>query len=216
MREYSEISESAGEWSGHGPGSGTVAAAMYRSLEAGDLVRLAQTGNEGAWVALVDRYTPMLWSIARGHRLSAADAADVTQIAWLRLLQHLPSLRQPQLVAGWLATTARREALAVIRRTKREEPRDVAGDRFPTLEDTGDDADEGILRRERDRIVRQAMLKLPPRQQTLLRLLSADPPPNYRDISEATGIPVGSIGPTRARALRRLRTLLEQQGLRAG
>jgi RNA polymerase sigma factor (sigma-70 family) len=92
----------------------------------------------------------------------------------------------------------------------------VAGDRFPTLEDSGEDADEGILRRERDRIVHQAMLKLPPRQQTLLRLLSADPPPNYRDISQATGIPVGSIGPTRARALRRLRTLLEQQGLRAG
>jgi RNA polymerase sigma factor (sigma-70 family) len=180
-----------------------------------ELVLRARAGDEYAWTALVDRFTPMLWSIARSYRISSADAADVVQVTWLRLMQHLPTLRQPHFVAAWLATTARRETLAVIRRSKREEPQELDGDRFPHTAVTGVDADARILRRERDRIVRHAVEQLPARQQLLLRLLAADPPPNYRDISRATGIPIGSIGPTRARALQRLRTLLAAQGFQA-
>jgi RNA polymerase sigma factor (sigma-70 family) len=192
------------------------------SSDVGELVSLAAAGDDRAWSALVDRFTPLLWGIARSYRLSSADAADVVQMTWLRLMQHLPDLRQRHLVGGWLATTARRESLAIIRRVRREEPQELDDDRLtpsaPSASSVTDaaDADAPILRGERDRIIRHAVLQLPPRQQLLLRLLSADPPPNYREISKATGIPIGSIGPTRARALARLRTLLAAQGFHAG
>jgi RNA polymerase sigma factor (sigma-70 family) len=216
MREHNGSAGFTGELSASRAVTPLRVTAGYAGLEVGELVRRAAAGDESAWVVLVDRYTPMLWAITRGYRLPAADAADVTQVAWLRLTQHLHTLRQPEHVAGWLATTVRRESLAVIRRTRREEPRELEDDKFPAPEDPAGGADERLLRRERDRIVQQAMQKLPSRQRMLLELLSADPPPNYKDISDATGVPIGSIGPTRARALRRLRTLLEQEGLRAG
>jgi len=182
----------------------------------GELVRLAAAGNERAWVVLVDRYSPMLWAISRSYRLTAADAADVVQVVWLRLLQHLPRLRQPHSVAAWLATTARRESLRAIRHRNRELPHDLDDDTFPSHEPGCGEVDEGLLRAERDHVVRRAVRQLPPTQQLLLRLLSAEPPVIYREISAATGIPIGSIGPTRGRALRRLRTLLEQESAFAG
>jgi RNA polymerase sigma factor (sigma-70 family) len=209
MRQHSGTTLEADEL------SPTSAGSFFRPFDVGELATLAAAGDERAWRVLVDRFTPMLWSIARGYRLSPADAADVMQVTWLRLTQHLPTLRQPEHVAGWLATTARRESLAVIRRARREEPTPMAEHHVPCLTTHPGDADDGILRRERDEIVRRAVLRLPPRQQMLLRLLAADPPPNYRDISDATGIPIGSIGPTRARALRRLRQLLAAEGLRS-
>ena len=195
--------------------SPTIAGSFFRPLDVGELTTHAAAGDERAWRVLVDRFTPMLWSIARGYRLSPADAADVVQVTWLRLTQQLPTLRQPEHVAGWLATTARRESLAVIRRARREEPTLMAEHDVPYFTTHPGEAEDGILRRERDEIVRRAVLRLPPRQQMLLRLLAADPPPNYRDISVAIGIPIGSIGPTRARALRRLRQLLAAEGLRS-
>jgi RNA polymerase sigma factor (sigma-70 family) len=182
----------------------------------GELVRLAGAGNERAWAVLVDRFSPMLWAISRSYRLPAPDAADVVQVAWLRLLQHLPRLRQPQFVAAWLATTARRECLSAIHRHDRERPHDLGDETFPAHEPGRGEVDEGLLRAERNHIVHRTVKQLPPRQQLLVRLLSADPPATYREISAATGIPIGSIGPTRARALHRLRTLLEREGAIAG
>jgi RNA polymerase sigma factor (sigma-70 family) len=192
----------------------TSATEPYPAVDVGELVELAAAGNERAWEALVDRYTPMLWAIARGYRLPSPDAADVIQVAWLRLVQQLPRLRQPQFVAAWLATTVRRECLSTLRRRDREQPHALDDQTVPTQEDlAGGRVDEGLLAAEQAQIVRRAVMQLAPRQQLVLRLLSADPLPSYTEISAATGIPIGSIGPTRVRALHRLRTLLEHEGL---
>jgi RNA polymerase sigma factor (sigma-70 family) len=163
-------------------------------------------GDHTAWDALVDRFASTVWAIARAHRLSAADAADVSQTTWLRLLEHLDRIQQPERVGAWLATTARRESLHVLRVAGRQIPN---GDDFDVLPDSRSSAalDRGLIRSERVQLVTQLVEKLPVRSQVLLRLLSADSPLSYRDISEALSMPIGSIGPTRARALEQLRKL---------
>ncbi|HET6685932.1 MAG TPA: sigma-70 family RNA polymerase sigma factor, partial [Jiangellaceae bacterium] len=80
-----------------------------------DLVRDAAGGDQGAWNQLVDRYSRLVWAVARGHRLAHADSADVFQTTWLRLVEHLGRLRDPEQLAGWLSTTARHESLRVLR-----------------------------------------------------------------------------------------------------
>lgn len=182
------------------------------------LIRLAQAGDERAWAELVDRFGPMLWSIARGYRLSPEDAADAVQVTWLRLLEHIGELREPQLVGAWLATTVRRQCLGVLASRDRTPLRafhDVLADGRLHPPTDGATVDEALLREERDQILYAALSRLPARQQLLLRLLSSSPAPSYREISAATGIPIGSIGPTRARALQRLRDILMRQELLA-
>ncbi|MGZ4591698.1 MAG: RNA polymerase sigma factor, partial [Actinomycetes bacterium] len=88
--------------------------------DVGELVRAATAGDQSSWDELVDRFTGLVWHVARGHRLGEADAADVVQTVWLRLVESLPRLREPAAVAGWLATTARHESLRLLRRAGRE------------------------------------------------------------------------------------------------
>jgi RNA polymerase sigma factor (sigma-70 family) len=170
------------------------------------LVQAAAAGNQSAWDALVDRFAPTVWAIARAHRLNAADAADVSQTTWLRLLEHLGRIQQPDRIGAWLATTARRESLHVLRVAGRQTP---SGYDFDVLPDVAAAAapDRRLIRSENARLVTDLVEKLPVRSQLLLRLLSADSPLSYRDISQALSMPVGSIGPTRARALEQLRRL---------
>jgi RNA polymerase sigma factor (sigma-70 family) len=183
-----------------------------RESDAGDraeitaLVKAASAGDHAAWNALVDRFASTVWAIARAHRLNAADAADVSQTTWLRLLEHLDRIQQPERVGAWLATTARRESLRVLRVAGRQIPN---GDDFDVLPDSVSSTapDRGLMRSERVQLVTELVEKLPVRSQLLLRLLSADSPLSYRDISEALAMPIGSIGPTRARALEQLRKL---------
>jgi RNA polymerase sigma factor (sigma-70 family) len=171
-----------------------------------ELVREAAAGDQKAWDALVDQFASTVWAIARAHRLNAADAADVSQTTWLRLLEHLHRIEQPERVGAWLATTARRESLHVLRMAGRQVPNGYDFDVLP--DSTAAVApDRGIFRSESARLVTELIGKLPVRSQLLLRLLSADSPLSYRDISEALSMPIGSIGPTRARALEQLRRL---------
>jgi RNA polymerase sigma factor (sigma-70 family) len=170
------------------------------------LVTSAAAGDHQAWDALVDRFASTVWAIARAHRLNAADAADVSQTTWLRLLEHLDRIQQPERIGAWLATTARREALHVLRMGGRQTP---SGYDFDVLPDTAAAAapERGLFRSESAQLVNDLIEKLPVRSQLLLRLLSADSPLSYRDISGALSMPIGSIGPTRARALEQLRRL---------
>ncbi len=170
------------------------------------LVEAAAADDQSAWDALVDRFAPTVWAIARAHRLSPADAADVSQTTWLRLLEHLGRIHQPDRIGAWLATTARRESLHVLRMAGRQTP---SGYDFDVLPDATAAVapDRGLLRSENARLVTDLVEKLPVRSRLLLRLLSADSPLSYRDISEALSMPIGSIGPTRARALAQLRRL---------
>lgn len=168
-----------------------------------ETVKAAGDGDGEAWDALVERFSGLVWSVARSHRLSDADAADVSQTTWLRLAEHLHRLRDPAKVASWLATTARNESLRTLRRSARVVPVDVDFD--ADLDRSAPAADGRILLEERDAALWEAFDQLPDPCRALLRTLIADPAPSYAEISAALGMPVGSIGPRRARCLDRLR-----------
>jgi RNA polymerase sigma factor (sigma-70 family) len=173
------------------------------------LVRDAKLGDHRAWDALVARYGGMVWAVARAHRLGDADAADASQATWLKLLEHVGDVKDPKALGGWLATTARRESLRILRHAGRVDPlADV-----PEVADGGPELDERLLTSERDSHLWRAFEALGPRDQALLRLLAADPAPSYEQIGAALGMPIGSIGPTRARALARLRRAIDRLGV---
>jgi RNA polymerase sigma factor (sigma-70 family) len=164
-------------------------------------------GDADAWAALTDQYTNLLWSIGRGLRLSHADTAEAVQITWLRLVESMDRVRQPEYVGSWLATTMRRESLAVLRRSTREQV--GALDEWQDLADGSAELDDALLREERDAALWRAFGRLTPACQALLRVLIAEPRPSYAEVSEALGVPVGSIGPTRQRCLASLRTFMQ-------
>jgi len=173
------------------------------------LVARVRGGDQEAWTVLTDAYTGMLWSVARGMRLSDADAADAVQTTWLRLVERLDSVREPERLGTWLATTMRRECLAVLRRAARTRPSSLDG--WENISDTGAALGEALLREERDAAVWRAFRTLTPRCQQLLRILMADPPPRYAEVAAALEIPVGTIGPTRQRCLNALRKVLPSE-----
>jgi RNA polymerase sigma factor (sigma-70 family) len=172
----------------------------------------ATAGDQGAWDALVDRFARTVWAVARGYRLSAADAADVSQTTWLRLVEHLHRIEQPERVGAWLVTTARRESLRLMRLRSRQV---LAGDDFNDRPDPAPakSPEHNITARERRHLVEGLVEQLPDRSQALIRSMSNDSRLSYREISEALGMPIGSIGPTRARALEQLRRLASQAGI---
>jgi RNA polymerase sigma factor (sigma-70 family) len=168
----------------------------------------AARGDQLAWESIVAAYAGLVWSVARSYRLGPADAADVFQGTWLRLVEHLDDIREGERLGGWLATTARREALGLLRRARRDLPvEDVDAMTGPADQATGP-ADEELLRSEGQRELWAAFGRLSGSCQRLLRLLFGDPPAAYQDISAALEMPVGSIGPTRSRCLANLETLL--------
>ncbi|HEV2785646.1 MAG TPA: sigma-70 family RNA polymerase sigma factor [Solirubrobacteraceae bacterium] len=175
------------------------------AMEVGQLVRLAASGERAAWESLVERYEGLLWSVARSHRLDSASASDVVQTTWLRLLEHVDDLRNPDALGGWLATTARNECLRVLRHQARTIP--TEDDRIPE-DSVPSNLDAQLLERERDAALWRAFAGLSARCQTLLRMLAADPAPSYEDVGAALDMPVGSIGPTRGRCLAALRRAL--------
>jgi RNA polymerase sigma factor (sigma-70 family) len=178
--------------------------------EVTELLRRAADGEQAAWNGLVDRYTNLLWAVARGHRLSTEAAADVVQTCWLRLLENLGRINQPERLGAWLATTARHECLRQLRRSGREEPAEHATLERP--DPSAADVEAGLLLEERDAELWQALDRLGERCRELLRVLMADPPPSYEAVSAALEMPIGSIGPTRARCLGKLRSLLVSAG----
>jgi RNA polymerase sigma factor (sigma-70 family) len=183
----------------------TPADAAVRS-EAATLVIQAAAGDEGAWSRLVDHYARLVWAVTRSFRLTDSDAADVSQTTWLRLLEHIDRV-DPVRVGAWLVVTARRECLRVLALRKRMLlSYDEAA--FERLPGNDPELDEDLIAGERAVDVRRALQCLPDRQQRLLEMLMADPPPPYAEISATLGLPIGSIGPMRGRCLDKLRVLL--------
>lgn len=164
-----------------------------------DLVGRAADGDADAWRVLVDRYGGVVWAVARAHRLPEADAADVSQATWLNFAQHVHRLRDPDRVAAWLTTTARRESLRVLAVRRREPPLDLS-----TVESTVAGPDVG-----RDALWR-ALHGLPERCRALLRLIAFTPDLSYAQAARALGIPASSVGQTRGRCLAVLRRRLER------
>ena len=176
------------------------------------LVAAASGGDAAAWDAIVVRFSSLLWSVARSHRLGQEDAADVVQNTWLRLVDNLDGIREPEALAGWLATTARYESLTKLRRTSREVPvrNDDLGVNLADAEAVALDA--ALLDDERDAQLWTCFAQLSERCQQLLRALMAVDRPDYRAVGESFGMPVGSIGPTRMRCLGKLRSLVGDSG----
>jgi RNA polymerase sigma factor (sigma-70 family) len=169
------------------------------------LVAAAEQGDEGAWGEIVDRYTPLVVSVVLRYRLSSAELQDVSQTVWLRLVEHLSDLREPRALPMWLITTAKREALRSAVASGRTQPIDPHDETWAQRLVSEDDQDADLVRRERHAALLDGFATLSPRQRELLTLLSEDPPVPYAEISRRMDIPIGAIGPTRARALERLR-----------
>jgi RNA polymerase sigma factor (sigma-70 family) len=182
--------------------------------EIAGLVRAAASGDSAAWKAMVERFSGLVWAITRGYRLDPDDAADVFQTTWLRLAEHLDRIVNPERVGAWLATTARRESLRMARASGRTVTADettlvslgYVDDHSPEQEVL--DAEQAMLDSERARQLWRAFRELSARCQQLLRVLMATPPPSYTEVAAALDMPVGSIGPSRARCLDRLRQML--------
>jgi RNA polymerase sigma factor (sigma-70 family) len=165
------------------------------------LTRAAADGDERAWTDLVTRLDAALRAVAGRYRLGA-DADDVVQTAWLRALDHVDRMHDPGAIAGWLVTTTRREAMRTLQRGVRE----VATDDVTAVEQADAATPETVaLERERRAAVRDAVARLPRRQRRLMFALLTMPAPTYRRVARQTGMPLGSIGPTRDRAIARLR-----------
>ena len=172
------------------------------ALALAPLTQEAAAGCEDAWRDLVSRFDPMLRGIVRGYRLDDADVEDVVQTTWIRAYRNLDRLNEPAAVGAWLAITARREALRTLQRGVRELP---SAEPQP-LEEAGGETPEDIAsRRERRHALRAAVRRLPGRQRELLSEMLRRPCASYEEIAVALQMPVGSIGPTRERALARLR-----------
>jgi RNA polymerase sigma factor (sigma-70 family) len=176
--------------------------AITRRNDLSDLTRAAAAGSEEAWTDLVTRLDSVLHGVARRYRLGAADVDDVVQTAWLRALDHVERLNDPGAIAGWLVTTTRREAMRTLQRAVREvltddtaamDKPDVAG------------PETAALARERRVALGGAVRRLPERQRNLVSSLLCSPSATYEHVAVQLAMPMGSIGPTRDRALARLR-----------
>lgn len=173
----------------------------------GELVLGARAGDSAAWEGLVDRLGPRVLAVARAHRLSWADAQDVYQVTWLRLLSHLDRIREPERVGAWLASTCRHEALRVLRRDGRQVPTGDSDD-LDQPDPLAPPPETRLIATERQRMVWEALAALPPHCQRLLRLFMTDPPPTYEEVTAALDMPQGSIGPTRRRCMEKMRSRL--------
>lgn len=180
---------------------------MGRTNTHGELLVRAREGDEGAWDSLVERMDPIIWSVVRSFRIDHATAKDVAQTVWMKVIENVDRIDDPDRLPGWISTTARREAMAVVRKGQKTVPTDFRYD----LEDVGQTVEETVIDLEDYDTVREAFTTLRQSDQELLRLLVLDPPLSYQEISELTGLPVGSLGPTRARALRRLEQAMEER-----
>jgi RNA polymerase sigma factor (sigma-70 family) len=184
-------------------------AASRRPRELGPLVEAAAGGDRGAWTAIVEQFAVRVRRVARSCSLAPHDIDDVEQATWVRLLESIGSIHNPAALGAWLETTARRESLRAIGRSARERPveEDLLVDE--PVEPVGE---QRVVAAERRAAVNAALERLPAHQRSLLTLLIREPSPLYGEISSSLQIPIGSIGPTRARAIARLRRDRELAG----
>lgn len=197
---------------------------MSATLEQFDdaaLVRACQRGDANAWETLVNRYQRLIYAIPRRAGLDDDQCADVFQRTFATLVEHLDRLDQPARVRAWLVTTAKREAQRTRQKASRTQPLpgDSPDEAHATEADLLDPAplpDEVAAELEDQHLVRTALAKLDDRCRQLLTLLFYQPEPMpYDQVAAAVGVPLGSIGPTRARCLQKLGRLLKEDGFLA-
>jgi RNA polymerase sigma factor (sigma-70 family) len=190
----------------------TIAFTLPGGLDPGELVDAARNGCPGAMEQLVDRYAGVVWSAARSYGLREVDVHDAVQNTWLRMIEHLNDVRDPERLPGWLATTARRECLKILRGGRRE----VVG-LEPAVVEQAERATPGperdVIDRSMHGLLWTRVAELPPAGRQMVTALTGADAPSYQDYARETGMPIGSIGPRRMRYLQQLRRLLEGSGL---
>jgi len=177
-----------------------------------DLLRRIGYGDAAAWDEIFRRYGKLVSATVRSFRLQEADTLDAVQMTWLRLTENAHRVQFPERLGGWLVTTARRECLHILRQGKRG-PHLTDGT-LETVSEPSAGPEQRVIDAHTTRTLRKLIDELPPRQRTLIRMLFTDEPCSYATITRITEIPLGGIGPTRARALRQLRDKLNKHELR--
>jgi RNA polymerase sigma factor (sigma-70 family) len=175
------------------------------------LLERIRNGDAAAWNEIVRRYHSLVTTTVHSFRLQEADALDAVQMTWLRLAENTHRIQFPERLGGWLATTARRECLHILRQVK---PVPGLVDVTPdTVADPSVGPEQQVIDADTVQTLRKLVAELPPRRRTLVWMLFNDNPHSYAEVAETAGIPTGGIGPTRARALRQLRDWLCEQEL---
>lgn len=169
-----------------------------------------RAGDARAMDELVRLMSPVLWHVVRAYGLDRALAEDVVQTTWMTLVQRQASIIEPQAVAGWLTTCARREAWRVGRVQRRADPTD--DERLERSMPTADSAEQSATVMDAASTLWRAVQELNERCQRLLRVVAFDDRPDYAALAKDLAMPVGSIGPTRQRCLAKLRSRLVGHG----
>lgn len=186
-------------------------ASPVASLSVAELLRRAGDGDRAAWEEIMRRFRGTVIGTVRSFRLQDADAHDAMQMTWLRLAENCHHIKLPEYLGGWLATVASRACLRIVRESEHTPNRDST--EVENVADLSVGPEQHAVNRAAAQTLRDLVAELAPRKQNLLRALFADESPRYAELSSITGIPLGSIGPTRARALRQLRQRLDDDQL---
>ena len=189
-----------------------MSVSKYKSRTDPELVSMCLQGDAEAWEALIVRYRRLIYSVPVRFGFSSADGADVFQAVCLKLIEHLHEVKDETKVSSWLITTTTRQCIHVKSLKYRESGTD---DEFEDPPDPGENLEEVRIMTERQQMVRDAVDQLTGRCRTLLEMLYFDQRAlSYEEISQTMGMPVASIGPTRARCLDKLRTILRRRGIK--
>ncbi len=170
------------------------------------LLAAADRGDERAWTEIIRRYRDLVRSVVRAYRLQDADAGDAEQRTWLRLVEHRGTLRDPDRLGGWLATTASRECLRMMR-----DRRPTVAAEMDAVPDPDADVEQQVVDAQTAARLWSIVATLPPRGRTVMRALFDGEQRPYAEVARVTGIPVGSLGPTRARVLEQVRSRFESE-----
>ena len=175
---------------------------MADKPEVGRLVRAIADDDQEAWNELVRRFANPVMAVIRSYRLTPADAEDVYQTVWLKLVVHRDSLRDPEALPGWLRSTAMHECIRQLERRRRTVPVDPQSEEAARQPST-DDIEAAAMRAELRAALRDGLAELSEEDQALLRLYALAEP--YKSVAELLQMKTGSIGPTLGRSLARLR-----------
>lgn len=170
-----------------------------------DLLAAAGAGDGRAWAEILHRFGDLVRGVARSYRLQDADVRDAEQRTWLRLLENHAGVRDPDRLGGWLATTASRECLRILREGRGT----VVVGGLESVAAPVDDVEQRVVDADTAARLWDIVAGLPPRGRTVMRALFGGEVRPYDEVSRATGIPVGSLGPTRARVLDQVRARFE-------
>lgn len=184
----------------------------YKTYTDPELVTMCLKGDAQAWEGLIMRYRRLIYSVPVRFGFTSADSADVFQAVCLKLLEHLHEVKDESKVSSWLITTTTRQCLHVRSLKYRESGTD---EEFEEPPDPGDNMEDVRIMSEQQQTVRQAVDQLSEKCRTLIEMLYFDQRSlSYDEISQIVGMPISSIGPTRARCLDKLRTILRRHGIK--